>query len=76
MPIYEYKCNKCAKVNEVLVNPGDTEKIICECGSTNLTKQFSRVNVSSGSSDKCDTCPGTSGSGPMPPCAGSGTCGL
>lgn len=81
MPLFEYLCKKCSKITEVLFHPGDTrEDITCEhCGHTQLDRQLSTVNVASGRSrslPSCDSCPGSSGSGQPPPCAGSDSCSL
>ncbi|NPV73935.1 MAG: zinc ribbon domain-containing protein [Pelotomaculum sp.] len=42
MPIFEYKCNDCNRVSEILQLPGHNGEIACKgCGSTNLTKMIS-----------------------------------
>ncbi|HOV79756.1 MAG TPA: zinc ribbon domain-containing protein [Bacillota bacterium] len=42
MPIFEYKCNDCSKVFEVLQLPGqDNEPECANCGSRNLKKLIS-----------------------------------
>ncbi|MCE5341562.1 MAG: zinc ribbon domain-containing protein [Planctomycetaceae bacterium] len=62
MPIIEYKCEKCGKVNEFLEKSmSSKESHICpSCGGKKLTKQFSTFSAvvktpSAGS--KCHTCP-------------------
>ena len=48
MPLFEYRCTSCATINEVLVGvgTGSDEKFQCErCGSTDLTKLLSRINI-------------------------------
>jgi putative FmdB family regulatory protein len=61
MPIYEYRCEKCGEVSEVLIfDKGETPA--CQaCGSTDLTKLMSAHNT-------------TSGSSPSIPQAASGSC--
>jgi putative FmdB family regulatory protein len=77
MPMYEYQCGSCGKMNEFLVDSyRNTETKKCGfCGSAKLTKQFSRVNVSSSSGSEdassCDSC-SIKGSG----CDGSPGCGM
>lgn len=42
MPIFEYKCNDCEKVFEILQLPGHNNDLICSnCGSANLQKLIS-----------------------------------
>ncbi len=56
MPIYEYRCNKCRKLFEILVTSSqDSEEINCpECQSKDIIKTISassyRLASSSGSS--------------------------
>jgi len=42
MPIYEYRCNQCSKVSEILVGvSSDNEAFTCKhCGSNDLEKIF------------------------------------
>lgn len=41
MPIYEYTCEKCGKVQERIVKSSDT-KVECEkCGDTNMARHVS-----------------------------------
>jgi putative FmdB family regulatory protein len=64
MPIYEFKCNDCGNISEIICGVGKDEKAICcsHCGSKNLIKAISApasVSVkenrsfSSNSSDCC-----------------------
>ena len=42
MPIYEYRCQTCSKVFELLVRGADAEGPACpECGGAELTRLFS-----------------------------------
>ncbi len=72
MPIYEYRCSKCGRVNEVLVlGPG--RRPVCEsCGSEDLAKMVSAPNAVGVSTGK----PGDSGSGDCsgPSCGFGGCC--
>lgn len=80
MPIYEYECRNCGKINEFLVGVGrDNVDIICaSCGSTNLNKIFSQSFVArSGSivgSQHGKTCCGRDERCSVPPCGDEGTC--
>ncbi len=60
MPIYEYQCSGCGKINEFLVKSARSTKLTCpDCGSKKLKKRFSSfaVGVSqAGDSSKCLTC--------------------
>ncbi len=62
MPIFEYKCNKCAHEFEKLVFAGDDQDISCpECSSKKISKKMSVASFMGGSSiGKCATgSPGT-----------------
>jgi len=80
MPIYEYKCAECGKVNAFLegVGQGETEKACKFCGSNQLDKIFSTMNVSSGSniigSQGGRTCCGRTERCEKPPCYDGGIC--
>lgn len=63
MPIYEYSCNKCGAVSEVLMISKDDEAVCKECGSADLTKLMSAHNTTA------------SGSAPSMPDFGGGCCG-
>jgi putative FmdB family regulatory protein len=66
MPIYEYECRKCGKVNEFLFIGKEEEKLCCiECGSEDMSKMMSAHNTSGGSSSSFDV--GSMGGG----CCGS-----
>ena len=42
MPIFEFQCQDCEKITEVLVKSGNAKKPVCQhCGSKNTKKQFS-----------------------------------
>lgn len=45
MPIYEYRCNKCGEVNEVLVLGKEENPACRECGSEDLVKLMSAHNT-------------------------------
>ena len=50
MPIYEYRCEKCGSVSELLVF-GKEEGLSCKnCGSPELVKLMSAPNISMGGS--------------------------
>ena len=50
MPIYEYRCNNCGELQEVLhKSRKNIESIKCSnCGDEDVTRLFSTVNVSVG----------------------------
>ena len=48
MPIYEYRCEKCGEVSEVLVLGGEGKQSCRSCGSEDLTKLMSAPNISMG----------------------------
>jgi putative FmdB family regulatory protein len=68
MPIYEYRCEKCGMVNEILVL-GREESLSCKsCGSSELSKLMSAPNISMGG-------PSSSFSPPSGGCCGApGSC--
>jgi len=60
MPIFEYKCEQCGHVMEVLQNSRKATKQICaKCGSTDTKKVLSGFAVRQGKSASaaCDSCP-------------------
>ena len=67
MALYEYKCNDCGKVSEILVFSSDVTPECTHCGSTNLEKLLSTFAVSMSHS--------FSPPGPMPGCPPEGCCG-
>jgi putative FmdB family regulatory protein len=77
MPIYEYKCNECGEVQEVLhKNVQNIETVNCiKCGSEDLTRLISTANVSVGRiSSKGLTCCGREERCSTPPCSGDSVC--
>ncbi|MDD3470835.1 MAG: zinc ribbon domain-containing protein [Thermoguttaceae bacterium] len=52
MPIYEYRCDDCGQVSEILVRGDETPQ--CEsCGSTNVAKIFSTPATPTESTPGC-----------------------
>ena len=48
MPIYEYRCDKCGTVSEILLL-GRNEELLCgSCGSPDLIKLMSAPNINMG----------------------------
>lgn len=83
MPIFEYKCNVCEKVFEVLQLPGHDNELKCvACGSASLKKLISAPflpsSVGKPANDNtcagCDTSPGDMCSGANS-CGAAGPCG-
>jgi putative FmdB family regulatory protein len=77
MAIYEYRCEKCGNVLQVLeYGPEDKPRACPDCGGTRLIKMISSPAVITkghtprggttccGSQERCDT----------PPCSDGGTC--
>lgn len=73
MPVYEYKCRKCGKKSDFLIRSVN-EKILCECGSTDLERLISAFAIS-GSGSNSSSCSDGSCNLPPSPCS-SGMCGL
>lgn len=77
MPIYEYRCNTCGKVQEVFHKSiRSVETVKCyNCGSEDMTRLISVANVSvSAGSNKGLTCCGREERCDEPPCTVDGTC--
>jgi len=77
MPIYEYKCNSCGEVQEVLhKSMGKIESVKCPgCGSDDLTRLISVASVSMGGlSNKGLTCCGREERCSTPPCTTEAGC--
>jgi putative FmdB family regulatory protein len=78
MPLFDYLCLECGKVNEVLVASSAEEAHCSICGSSNMKKMLSAVSSLSGT--RKDSLPGASdttccGSSPgYAGCAGPGSC--
>lgn len=61
MPIYEYECQGCGKVFELLVRLSSTDAPTCpHCSSTELKKKISMTAAAKGD---CGSCNATSCSG-------------
>jgi len=71
MPIFEYRCEKCGHVMEILHKSLKPETPVCEkCGSPDVSKLLSGFAVGKASqSPACDSCPS------MPACGGGCSCG-
>ncbi|MGC9045232.1 MAG: FmdB family zinc ribbon protein [Thermodesulfovibrio sp.] len=75
MPIYEYKCKNCGYVTEYFFNKAEEKEIVCKnCGSRDLEKILSRVNISSSFSQKGKTCCGRNERCSTPPCSVGDIC--
>jgi putative FmdB family regulatory protein len=79
MPIYEFRCDSCGEVSEVLVFSNSAEVTCPACGSNDLTKLMSQTSSLTGSSHSLFPGPkdtGCCGSRPgdAPSCAGPGSC--
>lgn len=60
MPLFEYQCQQCGEITEVLEFPGGTTDKVCgNCGSAKLEKQFSVTAALKGKlrdQMSCDSC--------------------
>ncbi len=77
MPIYEYRCNDCGEITEVLTGMGSQDIPRCRgCGSTNLEKLMSAsfFTFKEGSRAPGTTCCGRTERCEAPPCSTGGTC--
>jgi len=72
MALYEYKCNDCGEVSEILVFSSDDKPECKKCGSSDLEKLLSNfaVAMAPGKSNAAPSCP----SGGC--CPGAGGCGM
>ncbi len=76
MPIYEYSCENCGKITEILVNK-EKDNVVCKyCGSIRLKKLISAPGaiIMGGSKSKGTTCCGRTERCDTPPCSDGGTC--
>ncbi len=66
MPIYEFSCNKCGKIFEILQrSAGDKMKIVCaDCGSKKVKRVMSifggRIRNTAAASSGCSSCTSSS----------------
>ena len=80
MPIYEYRCKGCGKINEFLIGVGQENiEIRCKfCQSKRLDKIFSQSFISKGGqiigSQGGKTCCGRTERCDTPPCSSDGVC--
>ena len=78
MPIYEYRCNQCGKVSEILVGVGShNNSLACQhCGSHDLEKilSVSSFTFVNGSRAPGKTCCGRDERCDSPPCSSGGAC--
>lgn len=74
MPIYEYRCEKCGEVSEILVL-GKQEVIACQqCGSKDLVKLMSAHSVSVSSQSFAIPEPSSGCCGSPNSCGAPGSC--
>lgn len=71
MPIYEYKCNDCETVSEILVKSRAKEsEVTCpDCNSSNLNKLISVPGAMMTKGSQPDL-------PPAPPCGNAGQCNM
>jgi putative FmdB family regulatory protein len=73
MPIYEYKCQDCGQINEVLVLKKDEEVSCKSCNSQNLEKLISAHNTVGSTNDFIASSPGGCCGSPNS-CGSPGSC--
>lgn len=79
MPIFEYRCDSCGQVTEVLVLGREESPACRECGSPDLTKLMSAHNTIMGPASAapmadCSSCGSQSGCGAPGMCGAPGSC--
>ena len=53
MPIFEYECDKCKKIFELLVRNNEDVQKCPECGGKKITKLVSSFSASNSSANEC-----------------------
>lgn len=79
MPLYEFKCEDCGRLCEILIIKTEDKPECKSCGSTNMTKLISAHSPMSGPSKNSmpgmgDTACCGSSPGQASGCAGPGSC--
>jgi putative FmdB family regulatory protein len=79
MPIYEYQCNKCSQVSEILTIGKENSPACSACGSGDLTKLMSAHNTigstpSFAAAGDCSSCASSNGCGAPGACGTMGGC--
>jgi len=75
MPIYEYFCKKCGKINEFIEIISSDKKFKCQfCGSEELQKIVSKPSFLKNFGEKGKTCCGRDERCDTPPCSSDGFC--
>ncbi len=79
MPLYEYRCQNCKKIIEVLQkNSLQSEPPVCpDCGSAEMKRMISSPGLIAmdGSTPQGTTCCGREERCATPPCSDNGVCG-
>ncbi len=77
MPIYEYRCNNCGRIQEFLIiGDNDTEIVCPNCGSKDMERVLSATFFSLNSYQRMPgrTCCGREERCSSPPCETEGRC--
>ena len=77
MPIYDYKCQQCGKINEIFQRTAADKEITCSsCGSDNMEKLLSAPGaiLTGSSTPEGTTCCGREERCETPPCSTVGSC--
>lgn len=78
MPIYEYRCNQCGNISELLTGIGSKDDVTkCKnCGSNDLVKIMSAASFTfpDPGQPPCTTCCGMEERCDIPPCSNGPCC--
>jgi putative FmdB family regulatory protein len=76
VPMYDFKCNNCGEVSEILFQSSGDKPINCpDCGSTQMERLISSSYiVKAGTSHRGDTCCGREERCEKPPCDSESKC--
>ena len=76
MPVYEYKCQACGNMFELLIHSsGGSEKLKCpNCGSYKLDRMLSAPSLLKRGNRPGTTCCGRTERCEVPPCSTEGGC--
>jgi len=77
MPVYDYKCQVCGEISEILIRSGRNDFVKCPvCGSSKMDRLLSSSYlVKMESRDPGNTCCGRKERCESPPCSFGGNCG-
>ncbi len=75
MPIFDYRCNQCDTVSELLLRSTDCDVTCPNCGSADMERLVSAsYTIKMGSAAPGTTCCGRAERCETPPCSGGEAC--